>query len=775
MMRSRPSIVRALGAPLLPLLLALGCNPKQPPAPPAEPVAPPEVPTTDAEELRAFAKLYGYVRFFHPSDEAAAADWDRVAIEGAQRVVAGSTRAELLAALRETFEPLAPTLLLYPEDQPPPPAEAPREGPVLAWQHLGYGFGTMRSAYESARLGRARVVLAEGSGWAPMVGSIDATPLRGKRLRLRGSARVDGKVADERAQLWLRIDASAPGSEFFDNMMDRPIVASEWTEATIEAPLVGPAAQKIVFGGIAFGEGAVWFDDFSLEAAEPGSEKWKAVAITNPGFEAGKDAEGWATIATDFTYTVVPASHAGGAALKIERKVGTETSSELFPEHPKLGESFTRSLGAGLACRVVLGLPLTEPAAPTEAARPPALPGPEDPAVRAAAVVVAWSVLRHFYPYHDVIDEDWDAVLDDAITDVLDDAGPEDLALTLRRLVHRLHDGHGNVNGPGVHRATAPLRLIHVEDRYVVLAAPEGVARGDELLRVDGVAVDELMAERRGLYSGSPQWIDYELLALGQVTGGPKGSTAKLELRRNGEALTVELPRTEGWPPEEPERPYIDVLDGGVFFIDLDRAPGEEIMKRMPEIAAAPGVVVDLRGYPMDGPRWLAHFLSEPDTAKWMFVPHVIRPDYEDITAFSQYGWDVQPAEPHVAGKVAFITGPGAISYAESLMGYVEGYALAPIVGSPTAGANGNVNPFTVPGGYEVVFTGMKVTRMDGRQHHIVGVQPTHPVKRTLAGILAGRDEELEVALALVRPEGPVKPTRPRPAKRRSRPKAPRP
>jgi hypothetical protein len=28
------------------------------------------------EQLRAFAKLYGYVRFFHPSDEAAELDWD---------------------------------------------------------------------------------------------------------------------------------------------------------------------------------------------------------------------------------------------------------------------------------------------------------------------------------------------------------------------------------------------------------------------------------------------------------------------------------------------------------------------------------------------------------------------------------------------------------------------------------------------------------------------------------------------------------------------------
>jgi Peptidase family S41 len=737
---------------VLSLALAFACNTPRSPTPPNEAVAPAAVPTTDAEELRAFAKLYGYVRFFHPADTSAAADWERVAIEGARRVLEGSNRDELVVALREVFEPLAPTVLVFPEDQPPSPAEPPRDGPVLAWQHVGFGFGDMRSVYDSGRTGRARMVWGESMGWAPVTGSIDATPLRGKRLRLRGWARVGGKQPGERAQLWLRVDRSESGSEFFDNMQDRPIVASEWTQATIETPVLGPTAYKVLFGGIAYGTGTVWFDDFSLETAAPAAKQWTAVTITNPGFEAGDQPDGWSTNAPDFTYTVVANAHAGGAALEVSSST-TETSAALFSERPKPGETFTRSLGAGLACRVVLGLPYTEATGPGGLVVQVQQPGPEDPAVRAASVVVAWNVLRHFYPYHDVTGEDWEAVLDDAIADVLDDEGPQDLALTLRRLVHRLHDGHGNVSGPGIGWATAPLRLAHVEGRYLVLAAPEGtgVARGDELLRVDGVAIDELMAERRGLHSGSPQWIDYKLLALGMVAEGRKGSVASVELRRGGEVRTFELTRAEGWPPEEPERPYISELDDGVFYVDLDRAPSAEIMKRMPELAAAPGVVFDLRGYPMEDPPWLPHLLSQPDTTKWMFVPKLIRPDYEGATTFSEHGWGLQPAKPRIAGKVAFITGPGAISYAESLMGYVEGYGLGAIVGAPTAGANGNVNPFTVPGDYQITFTGMKVTRMDGRQHHIVGVQPTHPVERTLAGILAGRDEELEAALAIVR------------------------
>ena len=84
-------------------------------------------------------------------------------------------------------------------------------------------------------------------------------------------------------------------------------------------------------------------------------------------------------------------------------------------------------------------------------------------------------------------------------------------------------------------------------------------------------------------------------------------------------------------------------------------------------------------------------------------------------------------------------------------MAIVENYKLAEIVGEPTAGTNGNVNPFTIPGGYTITWTGMKVLKHDGSQHHGVGIQPTIPVSRTRAGIAAGRDEMIERAVEVLK------------------------
>jgi C-terminal processing protease CtpA/Prc len=84
-------------------------------------------------------------------------------------------------------------------------------------------------------------------------------------------------------------------------------------------------------------------------------------------------------------------------------------------------------------------------------------------------------------------------------------------------------------------------------------------------------------------------------------------------------------------------------------------------------------------------------------------------------------------------------------------MGHVAGHRLGESVGAATAGTNGEVNPFVLPGGFRIAWTGMKVVKHDGSPHHVVGVRATVPVERTLAGVRAGRDEVLEKALERLR------------------------
>lgn len=91
-------------------------------------------------------------------------------------------------------------------------------------------------------------------------------------------------------------------------------------------------------------------------------------------------------------------------------------------------------------------------------------------------------------------------------------------------------------------------------------------------------------------------------------------------------------------------------------------------------------------------------------------------------------------------------------------MGIVENYKLGTIVGGPTAGANGNVNALNLPGGFRITFTGMRVIKHDGSQHHLLGIQPDAPIEPTVAGIRSGRDEVLEKALEVIKKQARRRP-----------------
>lgn len=185
-----------------------------------------------------------------------------------------------------------------------------------------------------------------------------------------------------------------------------------------------------------------------------------------------------------------------------------------------------------------------------------------------------------------------------------------------------------------------------------------------------------------------------------------------------------------------------------MLYVDLTSASLKDVDAVMERLVAARAVVFDLRGYPKANHEVLCHLARTPiRSARWN-IPQVIRPDRRRFESWDTSGrWELPDREPRIPGKAFFLTDARAISYAESVLGIVEFYRLGEIVGRPTAGANGNVNVLDLPGGLTVSWTGMKVLKHDGSQHHLVGIQPTIPVERTVRAIRDGRDEDVEAAL----------------------------
>jgi C-terminal processing protease CtpA/Prc len=99
-------------------------------------------------------------------------------------------------------------------------------------------------------------------------------------------------------------------------------------------------------------------------------------------------------------------------------------------------------------------------------------------------------------------------------------------------------------------------------------------------------------------------------------------------------------------------------------------------------------------------------------------------------------------------GRTVMLIDERAMSQAEHLGLFLEAANGTVFIGSPTAGADGDVARFTVPGGITISFSGHEVRHADGRRLQRVGLIPHVAVRPTLRGIRSGRDEVLEAALA---------------------------
>jgi len=101
-------------------------------------------------------------------------------------------------------------------------------------------------------------------------------------------------------------------------------------------------------------------------------------------------------------------------------------------------------------------------------------------------------------------------------------------------------------------------------------------------------------------------------------------------------------------------------------------------------------------------------------------------------------------------GKLVVLVNENSQSQAEyTAMAFRAGKNTT-IVGSTTAGADGNVSTIVLPGGLRTMISGIGVYYPDGTKTQRVGIVPDIWVEPTIDGIKNGKDEVLEKAIELI-------------------------
>jgi len=393
---------------------------------------------------------------------------------------------------------------------------------------------------------------------------------------------------------------------------------------------------------------------------------------------------------------------------------------------------------------------------------------------RILAAFEIYNAIRFFDPHTDVIaSRNWDSVFTAVLPTMADAATRPAYLAAVSAFSAALNDGHA-VLPPNrllelFGSAYPPLNVRRIEGQLAVAdnfdsAAAPGVRRGDIVFSVDGVDAATRYAAVRQYVSGSrPASRDARTSIF--WLGGPDSSTATLvvgDLR--GRRDTVRLPRRQRYLPlafnPAPGQP-LRLLAGSVGYVDLSRLPLSSVDSMFERFASTRAVILDLRGYPLGthpmigarlaktgaiAARVLSPVADAPDRG-----PEVVTPGMamtaRSFTELSQY--IVPDGHAPYAGRVYVLVDERSISQSEQAALFYRAAARATVVGTNSAGADGDYAMFFVPGGVGFAFTGAIVLAPDGTPIQGVGLTPDVRVTPTIAGIRAGRDEVLECAVRL--------------------------
>ena len=729
--------------------------------------------------LKTFSRVYGYVKYFHPSDEADKIDWDKFAIYGSQKIITCKNKKELIKTLNELFLPIAPTIKFFDSAKNErfdiksiTPLNIDGYKPTY-WQHLGVdkGMDAQNVIYKSIRVNRDKIIQIKpdpNGGFGAFSTYINAKPYLGKRIKFSGSVMLkDGTTGT--GHLWLRVDVPNSKSGFFNNMDNNPVTKNVWDTYQIVGN-VDSLATGIAIGCFLKSYGEMLVDDFHFYYQD--NDKWVEVPVKNSDFEVSsyddmiKDMLWHSGGGKGYQFSLNDTeSFLGAKCISVKKNPSIEVipGNKIFDKEPNIGEVIREDIGSGVSCIIPLVLycnknctyPVSDKTI-LDKELSSINKNENNLSLRLGDVIITWNLFQHFFPYFDVAGVNWEMELEKALIKSFKDKDKRDFLITLQELTAALKDGHIGVYSQSVPNYYLPaISWEFIEKRLVITKVYDNNLKlniGDIVEKVDGIdPMEYFKTVESRISAATTGWMTYR--AQRESLLGEKDS--KLTIVVNNQSISLIRNQTQYSQMLMDQNSELTrkfkIIDDDIVYLNIGQVEMNVIDSLIPQLTKAKSIICDLRGYPKNTIKFITYLLNKNDNSRWMFVPQIIYPDQKNIAGYAEYGWDLKPAEPHINANIIFIIDGRAISYAESYMGFIEGYKLATIIGQPTAGTNGNINPFSLPGNYSLSWTGMKVTKHDGSQHHGVGIIPNIYVTKTIQGVKEGRDEFLEKAIEIAK------------------------
>jgi hypothetical protein len=368
-----------------------------------------------------------------------------------------------------------------------------------------------------------------------------------------------------------------------------------------------------------------------------------------------------------------------------------------------------------------------------------------------------WNILQYWAPDRDVAGEDWPVVLADFIPRLALAKDKTAYQLALFELIAKANDTHANLWSslaarPPVGDCALPATLRFIGDKLVVYrvdSADSAFHPGDILDSLDGASIESLVGKWAMYYADSNDAARQRDLAanLTRSACGP----VSVEITRGSSPVRISATRTpapQTFATHDQPGDTFRLLSADVAYIKLSSIKAADLPAYFEKAKNTRGLIVDIRNYPAEMvPFAMGAYLATKPTP---FVTFTFA-DLANPGAFHfGDGPLVEPGPVHYGGRVVILVDETTQSSAEYTAMALRATPNSVVVGSTTAGADGNVSSIPLPGQLHTMISGLGVFYPDRRPTQRIGIVPDVVARPTIQGIAAGRDEVLETAIRVI-------------------------
>ena len=365
-----------------------------------------------------------------------------------------------------------------------------------------------------------------------------------------------------------------------------------------------------------------------------------------------------------------------------------------------------------------------------------------------------WNELEWWYPDRALL-PDLHATLRRYVRPMMLAKTKDSFTLETIKLIGEARDTHANLWGslgvrPPVGVCHVPVVLRPVGGEMVVWTANgEALQRGDVLETIDGKAMAQLIQQWAPFYDDSNEAARQRDMAA-MATNGACGPVT-LGVRRGGAAVTVTAQRVAdqfAFAKHDLGGETFQLLSKDVAYLQLSSVKIKDVGSYVEQAKGTRGLIIDVRNYPSEFVVFALGQLLVNTPRDFVKITSV---DLANPGAFSvTFTGRLEPRSPHYAGRVVLLVDEQTQSQAEYTTMALRTAPGALVVGSQTAGADGNVSNVPLPFGMRSLFSGLGILTPEGGQTQQVGIALDIEAVPTVAGIADSRDEVLEAGVRAV-------------------------